>query len=110
LALKYMKRINDSPVVQDITDQINKQGYWKSEKTQYTWEAGEIIRVSKIRSIYKTISWRILATTDTFIISWLITGFFHWAISIASIEVFTKMFLYYFHERAWHHVKFKRPW
>ena len=93
-----------------ITRQINKQGYWKNIETQYNWEAGEIIRVSKIRSIYKTISWRILATTDTFIISYFITGFISWALSIASIEVFTKMFLYYGHERAWHHVKFKRPW
>ena len=104
------RRPIDSPIVDDITQQINKQGYWTNPQTKYNWEAGEIIRVSKIRSIYKTISWRVLATTDTFLISYFITGFFSWAISIASIEVFTKMGLYYYHERAWHRVKFKRPW
>ena len=104
------RRPIDNPIVDDITQQINKQGYWKNQDTKYNWEAGEIIRVSKIRSIYKTISWRILATTDTFIISYFITGFISWAISIASIEVFTKMGLYYYHERAWHKIKFKRPW
>ena len=105
-----MKRINDSEVVNEVIRQINVKGYWKNPDTQYNWEAGEIIRVSKMRSLYKTISWRILATTDTFIISYFITGFISWAVSIASIEVFTKMGLYYLHERGWHHVKHKRPW
>ena len=43
------------------------------------------------RSIIKTISWRVLATTDTFIISYFITGRLTWAVSIAGIEVITKM-------------------
>ena len=59
------------------------------------------------RSLAKTITWRILATTDTFIISWLITGRFDWAGMIAGVEILTKMFLYYFHERAWYrYIKF----
>ena len=50
---------------------------------------------SKIRrSLVKTLTWRILATTDTFLISWLITGRLAWAGAIAGIEVCTKMFLY----------------
>ena len=53
------------------------------------------------RSVVKTITWRVLATTDTFIISYWITGHLDWAGLIAGIEVLTKMFLYYFHERAW---------
>ena len=56
------------------------------------------------RSLLKTITWRILATTDTFLISWLITGRFDWAGMIAGIEVITKMFLYYFHERGWNRI------
>ena len=56
---------------------------------------------SRRRSAFKTITWRVLATTDTFLISWVITG--EWAIagSIESIEIATKMYLYYFHERIW---------
>jgi len=63
---------------------------------------------NKTRTILKTTSWRILATTDTFIISWFITGKLSWAGAIAGIEVFTKMFLYYGHERVWNRVSFGR--
>lgn len=53
------------------------------------------------RSIVKTISWRTIGTIDTMFISYVITGNFIMAISIGSIEVITKMILYYLHERAW---------
>jgi uncharacterized membrane protein len=56
---------------------------------------------SRKRSLAKTISWRVAATIDTFLISLFITGSFAWASSIASIEVLTKMALYYGHERLW---------
>ena len=58
------------------------------------------------RSLAKTLSWRILATSDTFLISWLITGTVSMAGAIAGIEVITKMILYYFHERIWYQTKF----
>ena len=58
--------------------------------------------VSQKRHLAKTVTWRILATSDTFLIAWLITGQVDWAAGIASVEVVTKMFLYYFHERAWY--------
>ena len=58
-----------------------------------------------IRSIVKAISWRIVGTLDTMIISWIITGELAMAISIGSIEVVTKMVLYYGHERIWNYIK-----
>jgi len=58
------------------------------------------------RSIAKTISWRVVGTIDTIIISYFITGNLTMAASIGSIELFTKMALYYFHERAWNKVSF----
>jgi uncharacterized membrane protein len=58
--------------------------------------------VSAKRHIAKTLTWRVLATTDTFLIAWLITGQWDWAAGIASIEVATKMILYYWHERVWY--------
>lgn len=57
------------------------------------------------RSILKTVSWRTVGTFDTMIISFLITGKLTWAISIGGIELFTKMFLYYIHERIWNKIK-----
>ena len=59
-------------------------------------------KVEKKRHIAKTISWRIIASADTFLIAWIITGKMDWASTIAGVEVLTKMFLYYFHERAWY--------
>ncbi len=58
------------------------------------------------RSIAKTVSWRTVGTLDTIIISYFITGNLTMAASIGSIELFTKMALYYFHERAWNKISF----
>lgn len=60
------------------------------------------------RSVVKTITWRILGTIDTIIISWFIVGDLRFAVSIGGIELFTKMFLYYFHERIWARSNFGR--
>lgn len=54
------------------------------------------------RTLYKTISWRVIATTMTFIISGaVLDGFDEIALFIALTELITKFALYYFHERLW---------
>lgn len=58
------------------------------------------------RSLVKTISWRTLGTIDTIFISWIIVGDINFAVSIGGVELFTKMILYYFHERLWLRSKF----
>ncbi|MCW8896214.1 DUF2061 domain-containing protein [Sulfurimonas sp.] len=60
------------------------------------------------RSVVKTISWRAVGTLDTIVISYLITGSLTMAASIGSIELITKMILYYYHERAWNKMSFGR--
>jgi adenylylsulfate kinase len=55
----------------------------------------------RFRSITKALSWRTFATMTTFIISYFVTGRISFAISISVIEVFSKLILYYFHERVW---------
>ncbi|MDD2895191.1 MAG: DUF2061 domain-containing protein [Aliarcobacter sp.] len=60
------------------------------------------------RSVVKAISWRTVGTIDTIIVSYFITGNLVMAASIGSIEVITKMALYYFHERAWNKLSFGR--
>jgi len=52
-------------------------------------------------SVLKTITWRIVGTIDTMIISYCLTGEMDVAISIGGIEVVSKMILYYLHERTW---------
>ena len=58
--------------------------------------------VTRKRHILKTISWRIIGTLDTMILSWIITGNWKVGIAIGGVEVVTKMVLYYLHERAWY--------
>ena len=65
-------------------------------------------RLSKKRSFFKTLTWRVLATTDTFVLSFYITGNLVFAGSIASVEVLTKLVLYYWHERLWYGRMIKR--
>jgi len=59
---------------------------------------------SKKRSLAKTVSWRLIGTLDTILISWLITGKMTFALSIGAVEFFTKMILYFFHERIWNFI------
>ncbi len=59
---------------------------------------------TKRRSVVKAITWRTLGTLDTIIISYFLTGLIKTAVSIGGIEIFTKMFLYFFHERVWNFI------
>ena len=60
------------------------------------------------RSFVKAVSWRLTGSLDTMVISFLVTGRIKWALSISGIELFTKVFLYYVHERAWNKISFGR--
>ena len=62
---------------------------------------------SQGKSLLKSLSWRIIGTLDTIVISWILTGTLTVALSIGSIELFTKFFLYYGHERIWNSIKWK---
>ena len=62
------------------------------------------------RSLIKGISWRITGTIDTIVISWIVTRKLSLAFSIGFIEVFTKIGLYYFHERLWERIKIGRAY
>ena len=58
-----------------------------------------------IRSVAKALSWRIIGTLDTLIVSYFLTGKISVAASIASVDFLTKMVLYFFHERFWNSIK-----
>lgn len=60
------------------------------------------------RSLIKGVSWRITGSIDTLIISFFITRKFSLALGIMSVEFFTKVLLYYFHERVWEKLSFGR--
>jgi len=62
--------------------------------------------LSKKRHIAKTFTWRLIASLDTLFLGWLITGNIKLGASLMSLEIVTKTFLYYFHERVWYKSKF----
>lgn len=71
---------------------------------QATYSTGVVEK--PIRSVVKAFSWRITGTIDTIIVSFVLTGSAKAAFSIGFAELFTKMALYYFHERIWSKLNF----
>ncbi len=65
---------------------------------------------STMRSILKSVSWRVIGTLDTVLISYMLTGQVRTAFAIGGVELITKMILYVAHERVWNRIKYgKRP-
>ncbi|WP_394342988.1 DUF2061 domain-containing protein [Seonamhaeicola aphaedonensis] len=58
-----------------------------------------------IRSVAKALSWRVVGTLDTLLVSYILTGRISLAASIASVDFVTKLILYFFHERLWNVIK-----
>ena len=58
------------------------------------------------RTTIKTGIWRLIASLDTFVLAWFFTGSVATAASIGGLEVFTKLLLYFFHERIWARLPF----
>ncbi|WP_299012042.1 DUF2061 domain-containing protein [uncultured Polaribacter sp.] len=58
-----------------------------------------------LRSVLKALSWRVIGTLDTLVVSYLLTGELVLATSIASVDFLTKLLLYFFHERIWNKIK-----
>ncbi len=60
---------------------------------------------SRLRSILKAVSWRVIATTTTFLLALLVFHDDAQAVQkssmVAGMELILKIGLYYFHERAW---------
>ena len=66
------------------------------------------IKDRPLKSILKAFSWRIVGTLDTILISWILSGKIAIALSIGGVEIFSKITLYYLHERLWNSLKWGR--
>lgn len=64
------------------------------------------MKENRLRSLIKGVTWRMLGTLDTIIISYILTGKIKTALSIGGVELFSKIALYYFHERVWEKINF----
>lgn len=75
--------------------------------TNSTYKTDRVSEQPK-RSIVKSLSWRVIGTLDTIVISWIITGALTLAFSIGMVELVTKMVLYFLHERMWNSINWGR--
>ena len=102
-----------SSVIHKIEDQVlttvlrPENLEFKEEKHQKKNNKSKFFRfkkgnIERKRHLAKTITWRAVGTLDTILLSYLITGSIKIGFTIGSIEMFTKMVLYYLHERAWY--------
>lgn len=95
-----------------ITEVITKMVlYFLHERgwDKVTWDVGVdeegARREGHKRSLVKTGTWRVIASLDTFLLAYFFTGNIAAGAAIGGFEIITKLFLYYFHERAWSRIK-----
>lgn len=69
------------------------------------WFKSSITDANK-RHIFKTITWRIIGTLDTIILSMWIWGDASHSFQIGGAETLTKSVLYYFHEKIWYRLTY----
>lgn len=63
---------------------------------------------SRVRTLVKSLTWRVTALGITTAIAWIITGRGELAASIGMADTLIKLVAYYSHERAWLRVGFGR--
>ena len=64
-------------------------------------QISNIVVESRLRSVLKAVSWRVLATLTTVVVAYFVIGNVGDALKIGSVEVVVKMGIYYIHERIW---------
>ena len=57
------------------------------------------------KTIYRTISWRVVGIVLTYVIAYIVTGSIKVATSLAVIDSIIKTIAYWVHERLWLKVK-----
>lgn len=55
----------------------------------------------QLRSVFKTVSWRVIATFTTTSLVYFFTGELDLAMEVGLLEVVLKLLLYFLHERGW---------
>ncbi len=59
-----------------------------------------------LRSVIKGASWRVVGTIDTVFLTFMYTRQVNTAFKVVGVELFTKIFLFYVHERIWMQLSF----
>lgn len=78
-------------------ERVDSDGIMKNASEQNDQQKSE----SHTRSLIKGITWRMVATLTTVIVSWLVVGDVSAALQIGFFECIIKIGIYYLHERLW---------
>ena len=61
-----------------------------------------------MRTLLKTLTWRVTGSTSTFTIAYLVTGSFTVSGGIAVIQMIVNTVLYYAHEEIWNKISWRK--
>lgn len=85
-----------------LTETITKMVlYFLHERAWFKLDLNRNLEKSRNRHLFKTITWRVIGTTDTVLLGWIFSGDPFTGLKIGGLELITKMLLYYLHERVW---------
>lgn len=84
---------------------LNWKLLFRSQQTNYFSHPLIKMKANIKRHIVKTVTWRLVGTIDTIVLSWLLTGDATIGLSVGLVELATKMILYYIHERVWFKIR-----
>ena len=88
---------------------IKTLAYYLHERFWNIFDFGRLNKtVIKMRSFFKALTWRIVASTITLISAILITSNLDWTLSIVIYEFINGILIYYVHERIWNKVNWGR--
>ncbi len=83
--------------------------YYFHERLWNLYKYGRLIQhVIRLRSFFKALTWRLAASTITFITAMFVTSNLNWAKSIVIIEIMSGILIYYIHERVWNKIQWGR--
>lgn len=68
------------------------------------------MKISRKRSLAKTLTWRVIATATTFIFVLLYSKSWNLAFSAGLIDTLGKTMVYYFHERGWQRISWGKTY
>lgn len=87
-----------------MTEVLTKIVLYYVHERIYFKTFGDKVGQRKI-SLVKGVTWRIVGSIDTILISWIYTGDPLIGLKIGATEFLTKVVLYYIHERIWNKIK-----
>lgn len=84
--------------------------YFFHERAWYHYHFKGIVdhkkEITRKRHLLKTVTWRVIGTIDTIFLAWIVSGNPLIGLKVGAMELFTKMLLYYLHERVWYKFNF----